>query len=202
MLSFLAARAETPRRVTRPGPHLRGHPRLSRRASASKALMPGIGPPISSEKSFDMTGRRFWIAQSKAMTAGGVKLVEKCHRGFHSDGKSNDRLDQSMTPIHEIGPSRRAQASQVMSAPIVFPTRTRLRRALPGTIRRPSALIFKRIGAFGSPANRYFVAILPVTLARHQAIPSIDNSTFSIQPEALCDGGPGSPVIFLKFKIA
>ena len=94
------------------------------------------------------------------------------------------------------------QASQVMSAPFVFPTQTRLRRALPGTAPRPPALILKRIGAFGSPTNQYFVAILPVTLVRHQTIPSIDNSAFFIQPEALGEGGPGSPATFVKFKIA
>src|SRR5258705_76666 len=88
-----------------------------------------------------------------------------------------------------------------MSAPLVYPTPTPLRPDLPGTIPRPSALIFKGIGAFGSPTNRYFVAILPVTLVRHEAIPRIDNSTFLIQPEALCESGPGSPATFLEFKI-
>src|SRR5467141_1447225 len=95
----------------------------------------------------------------------------------------------------------RVEASRVMSAPFVFPTRTPLRRALPGTLPRRSARI-KRIGAFGPPANWNFVAILPVALARHQAIPRIDNSPLSIQPEALGDGGPGSPATFVKFKIA
>jgi hypothetical protein len=38
------ARAETPRRVTRRGPRLRGDPRLSRRASAGKTWMAGTSP--------------------------------------------------------------------------------------------------------------------------------------------------------------
>src|SRR5258708_10925707 len=88
-----------------------------------------------------------------------------------------------------------------MSPQFVFPTRTPLRRALPGTLPRRSARI-KGIGAFGPPAKRNFVAILPVALARHQAIPRIDNSPPPIQPEALGDGGPGSPATFVGFKIA
>src|SRR5229473_7198453 len=45
------ARAETPRRVTRRGPRLRGHPRLSCRASARKAWMAGTSPAMTPELS-------------------------------------------------------------------------------------------------------------------------------------------------------
>src|SRR5258707_7155227 len=100
-----------------------------------------------------------------------------------------------------MGPPRRVKASRLMSAPFGFATRTPLRRALPGTLPRRPARI-KRIGALRPPAKRNFVAILPVALARHQAIPRIDHFPPSIQPEALGDGGPGSPATFVGFKIA
>src|SRR6266851_9190622 len=51
------ARAETPRRVTRRGPRLRGHPRLSCGSSASKTWMAGTSPAMTPEKWLKMTGR-------------------------------------------------------------------------------------------------------------------------------------------------
>src|SRR5712671_1027118 len=51
------ARAETPRRVTRRGPHLRGHPRLSCGSSASKTWMAGTSPAMTPEKWLKMIGR-------------------------------------------------------------------------------------------------------------------------------------------------
>src|SRR5260370_6739768 len=54
------ARAETPRRVTRRGPRLRGHPRLSWGISASKTWMAGTSPAMTPERWFDMTVRMGW----------------------------------------------------------------------------------------------------------------------------------------------
>src|SRR5215475_14125465 len=99
---------------------------------------------------------------------------------------------------HETERSRHRQGSQVVtSVPPVFRTRTPL-RALPGTRPGPLALIFKPIRAFGSLTNRDFFAILRL---RHQPVARIDDSTSSIQPQALGAGGPGSTVTLSRLDV-
>src|SRR5258708_36340665 len=70
------ARAETPHRVTRRGPRLRGHPRLSWGISASKTWMAGTRPAMTPERWVDMTvpmgGREFGLV---VMAAGGSGLL-------------------------------------------------------------------------------------------------------------------------------
>ena len=107
-----------------------------------------------------------------------------------------------MAVVHETGMRRHRPASRVTSVPFVFRTRMPLRRALPSVIPRPSTLVVKRVVALRPSATQDFVAILPVTFGGYQAIPSIDNSTFSVYPEALPGGRCGSPATVLRFKTA
>src|SRR5262249_1229755 len=109
-------------------------------------------------------------------------------------------LCSAVPVVHEVRTSGWPQGSRVTSMPLVFPTRMPLRRTLPGGIPKP--LIFKRVGSLRPSAIRIIVAVLPFTVGRHQAIASIDNSTSSIQPEALRDGGPGSAVVLPRLKTA
>jgi hypothetical protein len=86
-----------------------------------------------------------------------------------------------------------------------------LRHGLPGiSIPKRSALTSKNaknaggLGLFGGFhffTSYRFVAILPVTPARHQMMPSIKHFAVLIQPEALADRLSASPAPSLGFDI-
>src|ERR1700730_18667393 len=101
-----------------------------------------------------------------------------------------------MTPVIDgIITTRTLQFSRREPSPSALPDRPPLRRGLPrANIPKRPTLIFKHIGRLGFFANCRFVAILPVTLAGHQAVPSVENLAMPIQPEALGDRIAASPV--------
>src|SRR5260370_16257 len=69
------ARAETPHRVTRRGPRLRGHPRLSWGISASKTWMAGTSPAMTPERWFDMTVPMGWREFDLVVMAAGCSAL-------------------------------------------------------------------------------------------------------------------------------
>src|SRR6266481_9853461 len=70
-------RAEIPRRVTRRGPRLRGHPRLSWRHSVTKTWMAGTSPAMTVEKIVPARriGRGYWAGVGRRLLRDPVALA-------------------------------------------------------------------------------------------------------------------------------